>query len=272
MHVYARPEQHPFWDFVNTVELVPVVFLQKALFISRTFPFWKAVARLGSSTISATLPTILYCLGKQHLAAQLAKSLVCYALFSSIGKSLFRRRRPGTYAVVYSQPTTSTAAFPSRHTICMTILASFTPIKWPLVAVMVVDRLLLGKHFISDCVVGYLIGELSVWVGTRIESVPAIIALLLFGLRLWKNGAKTLAGTLPVIVAPPVQSSPLLLPLIALKHFALRLAPVDKRKPLEVMVTELLASFLVVYLIGRLLACPDHGVPPRSDSNTSLFM
>ena len=248
MHV-QRHYQHPFWDFVNTVELVPVVLLQRILFISHTFDFWKTVARLGSSTVSAMCPTFLYCIGQPELAAQLAKSLVCYALFSSLGKSMFRRRRPGTYEVVYSQPTTSMAAFPSRHTICMTILASFTPVKWPLISVMVVDRLLLGKHFISDCFVGYLIGEMSVWAGTHIESTSLIIAMLLVALRIWKSGAKTLAGTLPVIVAPPVECSPLLLPLLALKYMVMSKVKVDKKKPIEVMVVELLAASILVYSI-----------------------
>ena len=242
-------QQHPFWDYVNVIELVPVVFLQKALFISRTFEFWKTVAKLGSSTISAMVPTFLYCIGRADLAVHLAKSLVCYALFSSVGKSLFKRRRPGTYEVVYSQPTSSMAAFPSRHTICMTILASFTPIKWPLITVMVVDRLLLGKHFISDCFVGWLIGELSVWAASEIESVSLLIVMLLLALRIWKSGAKTLAGTLPVIVAPPVECSPVLLPLLMVKYFVMSKVKVNKKRPIEVMVVELIATSVLVYAI-----------------------
>lgn len=245
-------EQHPFWDFVNIVELVPVVFLQKAMFISHTFSFWKTLAKLGSSTISAMLPTFLYCIGQPILATQLAKSLVCYALFSSLGKSLFKRRRPGTYEVVYSQPTTSMAAFPSRHTICMTILASFTPFKWPLITLMVVDRLLLGKHFVSDCIAGWLIGELSVWAALQIQNVGLLIVMLLLALRIWKSGAKTLAGTLPVIVAPSIECSPLLLPLLGLKHILMSKVKVNKKKPIEVMVVELMATSVLVYLVYSL--------------------
>lgn len=212
-------KQSKVWDAVNSVELVLVVLLQKVLFITKTFNMWQLIAKLGSSSVSALLPTILYAIGKPDLAKQLATALVCYALFSSIGKFSFKRRRPGTYHIVYSRPTRSMAAFPSRHSVCMTVLASFTPFKYPLICLMVLDRIMLGKHFLTDCLMGYLIGELAVLVSKQIDSMAVVLILLVIALKIWSNGVKTLAGTLPVLLAPYIICNPLLLPLVGVKFW-----------------------------------------------------
>ena len=140
-------KQHPFWDKMNEIEMHAVLFIQKIFFVQYTIKFWKKLSYAGSSHFISLLPTICYAFGYEETARKLAGSLMCYALFSSIGKYVVRRRRPGTYEQVFSSPTTSMAAFPSRHTMGMTVIAAFTPFKVPLAVLMAIDRILMGKHF-----------------------------------------------------------------------------------------------------------------------------
>lgn len=240
--------QSKVWDIVNSVELVPVILLQKSFCITKTFDIWQLVAKLGSSSISALLPTVLYALGQPDLAKQLAISLVFYALFSSIGKFCFKRRRPGTYHIVYSRPTKSMAAFPSRHSVCMTVLASYTPFKYPLILLMVFDRIMLGKHYMTDCFVGYLIGELAVHCSKQVDNLFIIMICLIGALCIWKNGIKILAGTIPVLLAPSIICSPVLIPLVGIKFVLSRLVSpyVHKKIFKQRLVAELSTSILTL--------------------------
>ena len=83
----------------------------------------------------------------------------------------------------------------------------------------------------------------------HIHNVNLIIVMLLLALRIWKSGAKTLGGTLPVIVAPCVQCSPALVPLVGLKYIIMNKIKVNKKKPIEMMVVELISTSLVVYMM-----------------------
>lgn len=246
--------QHPIWDFGNAIEIHIVILLQSIFRISQTKSLWKKFSFFGSSSLISITPTIFYALGKYQDAVNLSRSLMCYALLSSLGKYLCKRRRPGTYPSVIAKPTTSMKSFPSRHTMGMTVLACFTPYKYQLVLFMSLNRIIMAKHFVTDCVAGYLIGELAVYMGTHITNLNILMTILFAGMWIWKSATRIAAGTIPILVAPELNAPSILaLPIIAVKYFVMD--NIKERTPkserikvfiLDMLFTSMIASTITV--------------------------
>ncbi|OHT15967.1 PAP2 superfamily protein [Tritrichomonas foetus] len=247
----SQLHQHHFWDLINSLEMPAVLFLQKLFRVPQTSKIWKKFAFLGSSSFVTIIPTVFYSLGHEQNARNLSSSLMCYALISSIGKLLFHRRRPGTYDNVYSKPTKSMDAFPSRHTMGMTIISSFTPFKFHFIIFMAIDRILMGKHFISDCVVGYLLGELCVNLGCSIKKTHILLLILFAGMSIWKSATRVFAGTIPVIVAPQINGSLLTFTIVLGKVISMQCVKkwILKSEKRKIMIADIIISSLTIYLI-----------------------
>ncbi|KAH0790922.1 PAP2 superfamily protein [Histomonas meleagridis] len=239
-------EHHPFWDIIDKIELPIVKFLQTLLFASKFHKFWVYAAWISSSTSLSYYPSILFSLGLADKAKQLSTSLVFYALLSSSGKFFLKRRRPGSYPDTYSYDCSSTSSFPSRHTIGATVFANFTPIKWPFIIFMMCDRIALGQHFLFDCIAGYGIGELAVFLGQYLNNINLTLVILLLSLRMWSSCSRILGGILPIIIAEKVNCTPFVFPLVFLRSF-IKKRPLFN-KPVNPLCNELFAAALTTFI------------------------
>jgi membrane-associated phospholipid phosphatase len=244
--------QSPFWDRVNAIEL-PLVRLIQNLTFAHSFPnFWERVAKLASATVLSSSPAFLFCLARPAEANRLGTTLVLYALLSSLGKFYIVRRRPGSYDGVTAPFCAPTSSFPSRHTIGTAILADFLPsvLRWPYIVLLVTDRIACGQHFLSDCVVGFGIAKVAIWVAPMVENPNLGTALMVIGLMLWKGGAKILAGALPVLVAPRVTVAKCLVVLTFAKAPVLRIMRrgIKREDPMKILVEELLVVSLLLFI------------------------
>ena len=246
-----KVQQSRFWDIMHEIEMPFIFILQRLLFAGALSNFWFQAARLASSKLLAFSPCLLYGLGYPERAKSLAKTLVCYALVSSFGKQWIVRRRPGSYEEVYCYNCAVTSSFPSRHTIGVTVLASYTPFKWPFIIFMVLDRIASGQHYLSDCLAGCLLGELSVYLANFFENPNLLTAMMLLALKVWGGGAKILGGCLPFIIAPPVVVSKAVFPICFLGVIGLRLMRKGAREtnPMKILVQELFATSMTVFLM-----------------------
>lgn len=248
--------QHPIWDILNEFEMPIVVYLRQMFRIDITKRFWKRFAVLGSASFITSMPTILFALGLVNHAKKFASALIFYALFSSFGKDLFQRRRPSTYKIIQSSPSTSTHSFPSRHTIGITLLACFTPYKYQLICFMALDRILMGKHFVTDCLFGYLIGELCVFLGTHIENMNFLLMILSIDMMIWNGAVKIMAETIPILMAPSFTqaSIPLAYCIISLKFttvYAIK-KTYPKSEKAKKLIAEFFSSSLMIFIILQL--------------------
>lgn len=243
--------QHPLWDILNEIELPIVTNLRQIFMINRTKQFWKSFAVFGSASFVSSLPTIFFALGLISDSKKIAAALIFYALISSIGKDLFRRRRPSTYEMI--QTSTSIHSFPSRHTIGITIFACFTPYKYQLVCFMALDRILMGKHFVTDCIAGYLIGELCVYLGTCIQNMNLLLVILSIDMMIWNGAAKIMAEIIPVLMSPSFSqaSIPFALSMIALKFITVFIIKkfIPKSEKAKKLIAEFFTSSLMIFII-----------------------
>lgn len=135
------------------------------------------------------------------------------------------------------------SSFPSRHSIAVAVLADFLPaaLQAPYISLLVADRIAGGSHFISDCLCGLCIGRAALSIS---------LALMVLALHVWRGGAKILGGVLPVLIAPDVAVSRVLVWLALLKIpilFALRKGRKEK-EPLPVLMQEMLVVSSILFL------------------------
>ena len=245
--------QNKFWDFMHRIEIPIVLLVQRLTFASRYGRFWMKASKLASSKLLSLAPCFLYCIGKQESARMFAKTVVCYALISTFGKAWIIRRRPGSYPGVACPQCAVTSAFPSRHSIGVTVIASFTPFKWPYIAFMVIDRLACGLHYLTDCIAGVLLGELAVFAASFFDNPNLLTVMVVIAFNVWTGGGKMLGGCLPVIMAPQVSVSWILFPIAFLQPLVeKRLYKWNKRStPLRGMTDVLLATSLTLFVVVK---------------------
>lgn len=247
-------EQSQFWSIMHQIEVPFIYYIQKLVCISKTVKFWNFFSKIGKSKTLSLFPVLLYCLGFIEQSKSAAKSLIFYAIFSSFGKIVMKRRRPGSFPEVFALDCSTSSSFPSRHVIGTTIIAHFTPIECPLIIFMVFSRIILGLHYPTDCFVGFFFGKLCLFCGQYVNDTNLIIFLLLLGVRLWRSAGKILSGILPVVVAPNISISKYCSPLFAL-IFVFQKLLIDKsieKKSLDeamrLLATVSLTLFIVVQL------------------------
>lgn len=198
--------QNKFWDFINSIELPIIIFMQKHFKAYSTTSFWNFIAKMASPTKIRLLPMIFYSLGFEDQAKHLAISLVYFSLFSSFGKYLIVRRRPGSYEGVHSPACAGTSSFPSRHTISITIVAFFLPFTMIWIVLIIMSRIMLGMHFLTDCILGVFVGKLALFVAPLITDPNFCLFLLLVTFRVWSGAYKILSGSLPLLIVSPISS------------------------------------------------------------------
>jgi membrane-associated phospholipid phosphatase len=248
--------QSRFWDFCNALENPIIHFLQFIFLAGPLATFWLRVAKLGSATLFSFAPLVLFCLGCPHNAKRLALSFVFYALFSSMGKFWIRRRRPFSYDGVVCANKVSTSSFPSRHSIGVTIFAAFLwePLQIPYLALLVVDRLAAGMHYLTDCLVGVAIGLLALKAAEFVENVNLMTMLLVLALQVWASGAKILGGGLPVLIAPAIVVGPYCILLAFLKYPILWIIRKGRKEKetLQILSQELLVTSLILFVAVKM--------------------
>lgn len=198
--------QNKFWDVINSIELPIIIFMQKHFKAYTTTSFWNLVARLASASNVRLFPMILYSLGFEEKSKHLALSLVYFALFSSFGKYLIIRRRPGSYKGVHSPACASTSSFPSRHTISITIVAFFLPFQIVWISLIIMSRIMLGMHFLTDCILGVLVGKLALYLARFNTDPNFCLFILLVTFRVWSGAYKILSGSLPLLILTSLSS------------------------------------------------------------------
>jgi len=245
--------QNSFWDKINSFEIGFVQVVQNLLMVERTYWGWDKFAKAGGSKVASYAPLVLFSLGRVEQAKHLALSLVMYALLSTLGKKGIVRRRPGSYSTVYAPNCAVTSSFPSRHSICATVIGNFLPFKWIYISLLVLDRICVGNHFLSDCVIGVAIGEASVKLAHYISDPNLSLVLLLLSLYLWKGCAKIIGGCLPIIIST-IKPSPISIILVPAKHFFILFASkyMDKENSFNMALIVLFATGLTVFLISVL--------------------
>ena len=204
--------QSKFWDVINAIELPVIKMIQKICFARQTEKVWKICSKFGAPGKIRYLPLFLYCLGFHEKAYFLSLSLIYFGFFSSIGKHLIKRRRPGSYANVFNPKNSTSSSFPSKHAICVSVVSSFFPLTNLWILLVVFARMNLGRHFVSDCVGGVLIGKLSVYLAPKITDPNFCVFVFLVTFRIWSGAFKIISGTLPFILYRSQYSSPLCLP------------------------------------------------------------
>lgn len=262
--------QSKFLDILNAIELPFIKLIQTICFAPYTKFFWNMVSKLGAPGKIRYLPLFLYCLGFHEKAYLLSLSFVYFGFFSSIGKHLIKRRRPGSYEGIFNPKNSTSSSFPSKHTICVSVAASYFPFTYLWIILVVMARINLGRHFISDCVVGVLIGRLSVYLAPMITNANFCVFVFLVTFRIWSGAYKIISGALPLILYRASYSSPLCLPLFYI-YYLIRQHVVekfkkqkenkeqkgDKQKAIEkafrarVLIMELISITIMVFLINE---------------------
>lgn len=210
-----------FWQVLNKVELPLVIFLQKIFFARRTYDFFNDhFSEIASSKTMSYGPLVLLCLLSIDESRFFMKAAVLYALLSSFGKNIFIRRRPGSFRGVYSPDCATTSSFPSRHTMAASIIASFTPIRNVIMVAIIIDRLVIANHFLTDCLFGMVFGYSCVFAAHYIDDNILIVMLAALSIFIWKGGAKIIGGCIPICCLC-IQNKPsiLVLPLIFIRGF-----------------------------------------------------
>ena len=251
--------QHYIWDKMHDIELPIVIFIQKIFVVHKTIKWWDFISKSGQSKPISWTPLLLYSLGFYEQAKSLSKTLIFFALLSSVGKLLMKRRRPGSYPEVFAVYCSSSSSFPSRHMIGTTIISHYTfypPLRWILPCLMMIDRVVTGAHYPTDCIAGFLIGLLSLQISDYFEDHNLLLFLLLFAVEIWPSGGKILSGAFPIIVAPDVSISILCFPLIFLKLFfnKIFIKKDTEKKSLKEMTEMVLSSCLTTFIIVKVNA------------------
>lgn len=278
--------QNKFWDFVNSIELPIIIFMQKHFKAYSSTSFWNFVAKMASASNIRLFPMLLYSLGFEKKAKHLSLSLVYFSLFSSFGKYLIIRRRPGSYEGVHSPACASTSSFPSRHTISITIVSFFLPFTPIWIILIILSRIMLGMHFLTDCILGVFVGKLALFIAPLNTDPNFCLFLLLVTFRIWSGAYKILSGSLPLLILTSLSSftecssfvySPLCVFLVLFWKLIRKILPPAKFKllkksdksdsqtsvskntsPYELLVIELIPISFVVFLISevnKLLFC-----------------
>lgn len=248
-------EQNWYWDILNNFEIYLVIACQKIFCVKQLYFFHTFFEFLLSSRLMAFYPLLLFSLGLKDESVKCGKEIVYYSLFSSFGKYLFLRKRPCHYPSVYSPDPAPTSSFPSRHSIAVFIISGFIPnetLRYIAVTMMVINRLVLGLHFLTDCLVGLIIGWCCVVLAKHTESVNLLLIITFVALEVWHNCARITAGLLPVLLAGDIKCTPFVFPFALIKFPLIKLTTkiIQPKTRYEVFAVEILPSAVATYLVS----------------------
>ena len=197
-----------FFQFLDRVELPLVIFFQKIFKTPKTYKLIRILALLGCDGILHLFCLSLYALGYYDKTQTLAKSMIIYVFLTHFKKFLYRKR-PNEFPQVFCIKKSGSGSFPSRHSARAT-LASFVVLgpRYHLIYVSIVifSRIVGGQHYLLDCIAGYLIGLLSIYISRFLEDPFLLFTLSAFAFLLCKKAAASLS-ILPFFVAPKVKQS-----------------------------------------------------------------
>lgn len=243
-----------FWQIMNKIELPMIIILQKIFFIHKTYNFFNDYfSRIASSKWISYGPLILLCLLSVEESRLFMKGATLYALLSSFGKNIFIRRRPGSFHGVYIITCPETSSFPSRHTMAASIIASFTPIRNIIMIGIIIDRLVIGFHFLTDCLFGMVFGYTCIFLAETFDDTLLYVVLAALSIFIWKGGCKIIGGCIPICCLC-IKNKPSILcfPLIFMRGYIVDLTKnyfKAKKDPFVDAILILLAQSITLYAI-----------------------
>ncbi|OHT04872.1 PAP2 superfamily protein [Tritrichomonas foetus] len=247
--------QNAFWDFLNNIELVLVHICQKLFLAKQLQKFHLLCEKMLGSYVIGYMPLLVYSLGFYNESQKLGKSLLFYAIFSSFGKHFISRKRPCHYPSVYQPDPAPTSSFPSRHTIAVVVLSQLIPNLYGkvfFIAFMITNRLVLGLHFLTDCLAGIILGLLANKAAGYIEDLDLIIVLSVSALVVWHNCNRIVGGVLPIIVAKKqvCPSVCIVLALIKMPLVDMATKLLHPTTRYDLLVKELFASAISTFIVS----------------------
>jgi len=250
-------KQSRFFDRLNEIELYLIYFLQRVFMAEKLEKIHNYVADMLSTRYLSYSPLFLYSLGQIEEAKKLARSLIFYSFFSSIVKFTIPRLRPFKYPNVYTKETFDSSSFPSRHTIASIVISSaipWIPIRITVILVMVLNRMIMGCHFLTDTLAGAFFGALSVYLGHYFTDMNFFVLVLIVSIYLWQNCARVIGGVLPILLASDYKCNPYVV-LISVAKIPLAkifLNFFNATTRYDILVSELFHTTLVTFVVTKI--------------------
>ena len=196
-------EEFSFFKVLNSIEL-PFVLLMQKVFCSRRFSsFYSTISYLGSGKLLSRVCLVFYALGYYENSQNLAKCMILYVILTHF-KKFFFRTRPNEFPQIHCPKKSGSSSFPSRHCVRATLIGYYLfGEKYHILFVLLVTftRIVGGQHYLLDCIFGYLIGRVAIYLTQFINDIMVIVCLASLSFLLWKK-AITSFSILPILLTP----------------------------------------------------------------------
>ena len=245
-------EELSFFKYLNQIELPFVIFMQKIFCSNRFYSLYSKISYLGSGKLLSRVCLVLYAIGYYDKSRYLAKCMILYVILTHF-KKFFYRTRPNEFPQIHCPKKSGSSSFPSRHCVRATIVGYFLfGEKFHLIFVLLVTftRLVGGQHYLLDCIAGYFIGILAIYLTRYLNDVMIIVTLASLSFLLWKK-AITSFSILPVLLTPKVDVCYLSIFILFIEPLFIRISKkfIDQSPPYKA-IFGLFSNALMIFLIN----------------------
>lgn len=239
--------------YLNELELPLIKFLQKLFKAEKYMKYHVMYQDILSTRILSFYPLILYAMNYKDTADLFAKRLIIYSLISAAAKLCLPRFRPMHYRGVAAESKFYSSSLPSRHTIASYVFATtlFPPsLKYIFILSMMINRVICGAHFITDCLAGVFFGYLTIIFTEYVKYPWQFYVIGLTAVYCWANGTRIVGCALPMIMRYPHCAYTPVLIYVALGYLGLSVFRKRTRLPRKYM---LLSEYLIMSFLAGLV-------------------
>ena len=245
------------WDTIDSLELPIVKLVQSICFARRANYIHRAIGMLFTEVALSLAPLVSYSFYGTTATRRMSASISVLLVFTSVLSRIASRACPGRYASVVQFSGAPLSSFPGARLGCLWIIVYFMVPRYYRLVILclgIANQVILGFHFVSDCVCGVFLAQLSVYLAKNISNMNLVIILLLFAVFCWRASAPIVGAIIPVLFAEPVSSSAAIMLFIVVVYGAMVIVAKDWIWPApgeyELMVSCMLASASTLYLVN----------------------
>lgn len=149
-------------DLLNAIEIYPIRLVQKVFFVEQFSALYQSLELILSPENLILFPLLLFSINCNVESLELTKSIVFYLFLTYEIKNVIFRKRPYYYQGIVNNNHVKSSSFPSNHVAGSVIVACALPtqneyIKIFFVMIMILNRMILGCHFLTDTLAGVVL-------------------------------------------------------------------------------------------------------------------
>lgn len=244
------------WERINACESYIVRLLQSLFFARRGKSVHQSIGIFFTEIAISFAPLLAYTVYGSKMVRRLGCAIAVLLALSSVLSRIAPRNHPGHYSSIVAFSGAPLSSFPGARIGCIWVIVYLLiPRNYRLagLSLAVANQLILGFYFMSDCVIGVVLAQVSVRMSENVTNANLVMLLLLFSVWCWRSSAPLVGALIPVLLAEPLSFNLAAVVTAVLVYFALILIAKELIWPTqgeyELMVSCMLASAATSYIL-----------------------